>query len=319
MKGRRRLTPMTGFLLLFLTIGLSSCQSKRAMAVTIESLEERIVLLEAALKANQVAVDQLADHVGSEKPVHLQAGDARMPTAAPKLEGGSPSDPVEDLAAEASVVAQDTVVAQPKAANTDLSKDAVAEEGSAVVARDDASTSAETPGSVETLPVMEPEAGDNNVSVAESEESQDTPDVKNPVAEAVKTDEPVVEVPRFEGLSVDTIYKAALDAYFARNHDKALEGFGNIMTYHRSHKLAPNALYWAGETAYSRYQYNEALDYFKRVVSEYGQSPKAADAWLKIGKCQERLGLEEEAIGSYQKLINLHPKSLAASKARSWM
>ena len=81
-------------------------------------------------------------------------------------------------------------------------------------------------------------------------------------------------------------------------------------------KLTPNALYWKGESLYSRRLYPEAIFVFKDVTARYPKHQKASDALLKAGMAYGRMNDEDNARLHYQVLVEDYPSSPAARRAK---
>lgn len=80
--------------------------------------------------------------------------------------------------------------------------------------------------------------------------------------------------------------------------------------------LAPNAIYWLGETYYHEKQFAEAVVAFKKVHQQYPRHEKAAAALLKIGYCYAALGDTGNARFYLGVLTEDYPKSDPAALGR---
>lgn len=82
------------------------------------------------------------------------------------------------------------------------------------------------------------------------------------------------------------------------------------------HELAPNAMYWIGESWYGEKKYENAILQFQDVVQKHGEHPKAASALLKQGLAFHALGDKKNARVIMQKVIDAFPLSEEAKKAK---
>jgi tol-pal system protein YbgF len=82
------------------------------------------------------------------------------------------------------------------------------------------------------------------------------------------------------------------------------------------HELAPNALYWLGETFYDEKDFTQAILTFKRVGNRFPEHHKNAAALLKIGYAYEELGDLDNARFHFELLLSEFPDSDAAALAR---
>lgn len=111
-------------------------------------------------------------------------------------------------------------------------------------------------------------------------------------------------------------YKAALAAYQAKRFEDSERAFDAFLRDYPNSKLIPNALYWKGESLYSRRLYPEAIFVFKDVTARYPKHQKASDALLKAGMAYGRMNDEDNARLHYQVLMEDYPSSPAARRAK---
>lgn len=85
---------------------------------------------------------------------------------------------------------------------------------------------------------------------------------------------------------------------------------------HPEHELAVNAMYWIGEAYYGEQKYESAILQFQDVIQRHGDHPKAAAALLKQGLAFHALGDLQNARTILQKVLDTHPQSEEAGKAK---
>lgn len=83
-----------------------------------------------------------------------------------------------------------------------------------------------------------------------------------------------------------------------------------------NHPLAPNAMYWVGETYYGDKDYENAIVQFQEILQKHPQHPKAASALLKQGLAFHALGDDKSALILFQKVVTSFPASEEADLAR---
>ena len=110
-------------------------------------------------------------------------------------------------------------------------------------------------------------------------------------------------------------YQAAFEMIQARRYPEAGAAFREFMTAFPTSPLRDNAQYWLAETYYVQRQFQEALPEFQKVVSEYPQSAKVADALLKVGYCQDELKNPAAARTALQQVMRQFPDTTAARLA----
>lgn len=113
------------------------------------------------------------------------------------------------------------------------------------------------------------------------------------------------------------LYDNAYQLYQKRQFAQSEMAFDAFLEQYPQDVLAPNALYWKGETLYARALYPQAIFAFKEVQTRYPKHPKTADSLLKTAMSYARLGDNENASLHYLVLLEDWPQSQAAQKARA--
>jgi tol-pal system protein YbgF len=111
-------------------------------------------------------------------------------------------------------------------------------------------------------------------------------------------------------------YDLALGNYQAGRHEQAREEFAAFLKRWPGHALAPNALYWSGETWYARGRYDRAAKFFAQVVRDYPRHAKSPDALLKQAYSAMRQGRLEQAGSCLRDLEARYPDSPASRLGR---
>lgn len=91
------------------------------------------------------------------------------------------------------------------------------------------------------------------------------------------------------------------------NYDAAEKTFAGFMKQYPTHALAPNALYWLGETYYVRKQYDKAARVFAEAYQKYPDGPKGADNLLKLGMSLSGKGEKDNACIALRQLAKQYP------------
>ncbi len=113
------------------------------------------------------------------------------------------------------------------------------------------------------------------------------------------------------------LYDKAYNLYQKKQYAASEKAFDEFLAKYPQDVLAPNALYWKGETLYARAIYPQAIFSFKEVQTKYPKHPKTADSLLKTAMSYARLGDKENASLHYLVLIEDWPQSGAEQKARA--
>lgn len=112
------------------------------------------------------------------------------------------------------------------------------------------------------------------------------------------------------------LYNQAFKDYVAGNYEIAITGFTNYLSNAQDGNLAPNAMYWIGESYYSKGEYENAVKQFRKVTDEYPKSDKVAGALLKMGYVYEKMGDKEMTTIYLKKVVDQFPNSQEASLAK---
>ena len=107
-------------------------------------------------------------------------------------------------------------------------------------------------------------------------------------------------------------YDNALGLARGKQHDKALQAFTAFLVRYPDHPYAENAMYWRGECFYATGAFARAVEQFEGLIARFPYGNKAADALLKLGLSQEKVGAKEQAQKAFAELKDRYPKSEAA-------
>lgn len=102
-------------------------------------------------------------------------------------------------------------------------------------------------------------------------------------------------------------------------HAEAESRLRTFLGEHGDTELADNALYWIGESRYSRNDYAGALPVFQQAVERYPQGNKLADALLKVGLCLEKLGDRVGARDVLTEVARRFPGTAASAAAQEFL
>ena len=112
-------------------------------------------------------------------------------------------------------------------------------------------------------------------------------------------------------------YEEAMQHFYAREFDAAINLFNSLLQTYPTHKLASNCQYWIGECFFGKHDYQSAVDALEKVLA-YQQSHKKDDALLMLGRCYLKLGDKQLALQMFDKLMNEYPDSEYFEKAQKY-
>lgn len=123
--------------------------------------------------------------------------------------------------------------------------------------------------------------------------------------------------PATGGASSKQLYETAYGYLLQQDYASAQAGFSDFLKTYPKDPLAPNALYWLGETHYVQRNYADAAEAFDLVISAYGTSNKAADAQLKRGMSLAQLGKKQDACTAFRELATKFPTAPPLLKSKA--
>jgi tol-pal system protein YbgF len=151
----------------------------------------------------------------------------------------------------------------------------------------------------------EPEAKEQAQAKAPSEKAE--VDAKKP-PEAEKTAAQEKTGPK-------RLYDSALALIRGGKPEQGRKRMRDYLDRYPGGSLAPNAMYWIGESHYDQERYDRAILTFKEVYDSYPRHHKAAAALLKTAYSYAAMGDEENAAFYLRVLLEDYPDSAPASLA----
>jgi tol-pal system protein YbgF len=114
----------------------------------------------------------------------------------------------------------------------------------------------------------------------------------------------------------DQLFAAAYGDYSRGNYDLAISEFRQYVETYPSSEMADNAQYWIGEALLAKGKFADAIGEFDKVVQIFSKGDKVPGARLKKAMAMFELGQPELARAELQALIKAFPKSTEAVLAR---
>ncbi len=113
------------------------------------------------------------------------------------------------------------------------------------------------------------------------------------------------------------LYEAAYGYLLQQDYGAAQAGFSDFLKRYPKDSLAPNALYWLGESHYVQKNYADAAEAFDLVTASFGSSAKAPDAQLKRGMALAQLGKKKDACVAFRDVSSKFPSAPAIVKSKA--
>jgi len=107
-------------------------------------------------------------------------------------------------------------------------------------------------------------------------------------------------------------YAQAFEALKGGDYVESARRLREFLAAYPAGALAPNALYWLGESYYVTQNYALAADQFRALLGRYPSNDKAPGALLKLGLSQSGLRQAEAAMATLRQVGQRYPGSDAA-------
>jgi tol-pal system protein YbgF len=134
------------------------------------------------------------------------------------------------------------------------------------------------------------------------------PPPRNPNATgALATVAPPTQTPRDE-------YDLAYGYVLRKDYALAEQQFRSFLSKYSTDRMAPDALYWLGESLFQRQRYRDAAESFLTVSTKHETAGKAPDALLRLGQSLAALGEKETACATLGEVARKYPRASLSVK-----
>ncbi|MBI5206858.1 MAG: tetratricopeptide repeat protein [Candidatus Firestonebacteria bacterium] len=139
-------------------------------------------------------------------------------------------------------------------------------------------------------------------------------------SEPVKKVEPIQKTEDLKNKNeVIKIYEEALDLLLKKNMVKEAREKLELVIQAKEDSLIDNALYWLGETYYTKQDYKKALEYFNEAINNNIKTDKDIAAQLKIGLSYYNMKDFENALQALKTVQDNNPKHDLNKKAQEYI
>ncbi|HBZ70715.1 MAG TPA: tol-pal system protein YbgF [Deltaproteobacteria bacterium] len=113
-------------------------------------------------------------------------------------------------------------------------------------------------------------------------------------------------------------YRAAFAAWQRNDTDACIDQFRQFLQAHPTSIYADDSAYWMADCYFKKGDYKTAVLRFDDVVARYPKGNKAADALYRHGESLVRLGpgYSKAALRAFERVIEEYPDSPRAAEAR---
>jgi tol-pal system protein YbgF len=115
--------------------------------------------------------------------------------------------------------------------------------------------------------------------------------------------------------SADQMYQGARQQLNRGAVGTARRGFQEFLRVYPTHELAPDALFYIGES-FAVENPDSAVAYWTRVVAQHTRAAKASTALYKMGRLEETRNNRAQARTYYERLLREYPRSEDVDLAR---
>jgi tol-pal system protein YbgF len=102
-------------------------------------------------------------------------------------------------------------------------------------------------------------------------------------------------------------FNAAVDAYRAGQYAQAEEQFKAFLAANATHRLAPDAIFYLGETYFQRSRPREAAEQYLKLSTDYAKSSRAPEGLLRLGQSLAMLGSNDQACATFAEVGKRYP------------
>ena len=117
--------------------------------------------------------------------------------------------------------------------------------------------------------------------------------------------------------SADTLYSNGLRDITSGKYELARNEFQDYLKYYGDTDLASNAQFYLGEIAYTQKNYDQAVQEYDKVLSNYPKSFKLAPARLKKGMALIELGQKNPGVKELREVVKRYPGTEEERRARA--
>ncbi len=112
-------------------------------------------------------------------------------------------------------------------------------------------------------------------------------------------------------------YQQAFDMLRELRYAQATEAFRNFIKQYPDGRYAHIAQYWLGEAGYAQRDFRQAINDYNALLVNHPNSPKLAEAMLKIGYSHYELKEADKARAVLKQLLEQYPDSTEAGQANN--
>ena len=109
-------------------------------------------------------------------------------------------------------------------------------------------------------------------------------------------------------------YNTAVEAYRNGQYGQAETELKAFLTANGGNRLAPDAIFYLGETYFQRSRPREAAEQYLKLSTDFSKSPRAPEGMLRLGQSLALLGSGEQACATFAEVGKRYPTASTAVK-----
>lgn len=109
-------------------------------------------------------------------------------------------------------------------------------------------------------------------------------------------------------------YNTAVEAYHNGQYAQAEEQLKAFLAANAGNRLAPDAIFFLGETYFQRSRPREAAEQYLKLSTDFSRSARAPEGMLRLGQSLALLGSGEQACATFAEVGKRYPTASAAVK-----
>jgi tol-pal system protein YbgF len=102
-------------------------------------------------------------------------------------------------------------------------------------------------------------------------------------------------------------FNAAVEAYKAGQYADAEAQLKAFLSANSTHRLAPDAIFFLGETYLQRLRPREAAEQYLKLSTDFSRSTRAPDGMMRLGQSLAMLGNSEQACATFAEVGKRYP------------
>jgi len=112
-------------------------------------------------------------------------------------------------------------------------------------------------------------------------------------------------------------FDLALGYFRQKEYENAEKSFTAFLAKNGKNRLAPDAIFYLGETYYRRGRQREAAEQYLKISTHYPNTGRAPEAMLRLGQSLIALGAKEQACATFAEIDRKYPNASAQVKANA--